>query len=159
MIRQRFHEFRPRQRRIVQVHAVHVIRLPCRSRADQRGFSGAGVADEQGDPLPARNAVVQDAQRFLVRFRQHQKLWIRCEVERARLEAKERSLHQRTSPASKFRRQATTTAARTAPAADSEMASMRVRYLIRRRSSADVITGMIASTGNARLVTTSLSVL
>ena len=64
--REHFVELRARQRRIVQVDAVHASGLALDRRPDHGRLAGAGLADEQGDAFSAGDAVLQVQERLPV---------------------------------------------------------------------------------------------
>ena len=83
-----------RQRRVVQMHAVHLLGLLLERRPNQRRLAGAGFADEQRDALAAGDAVLEVAQRLAVRLGQHQEPRVRRQVERPLAKAEELFVHQ-----------------------------------------------------------------
>ena len=91
--RQHLDELVARQRRVLQVHAVHARRLPLERRADERRLAGAGFADQQRDALAAGDPVLEVAQRLPVDVGQHQEPRVRRQVERPLAKAVEGLVH------------------------------------------------------------------
>jgi hypothetical protein len=94
-VREHLDELGARERRVLQMHAVHARRLPLERGPDERRLAGPRLAHEQRDAGTAGDAVLQVAQRLPVNVGHHQETRVRRQVERTLAKAVEGLVHSR----------------------------------------------------------------
>src|SRR5262245_36440498 len=89
-------ELRSAQRRVVQIGDPGALPLdPLDGRSDQGRLPGPRLADEQRQPTPAAQAVLQVAQGLAMLAGEQEKSRIRCQVERPFPQSEECFVHYR----------------------------------------------------------------